>query len=284
MNEKLSNILKEFHDTKLTPIEKSTSYYIKRDDYACNNYGEEYPTGIKVRQFIKMVNNQPGAPILVGCSANSAQQIYVAAAAKLTNRKGIVFVPARKEKTSATEYALNMGAEVNEIRPGHRSVYMARAKERAKEIGNVVRWDVMGAVKDVVFQSTNIPDNISRVVIPTGSGLAAAGILAGIYLQNKNIPVLAVTVSTMAKYDNIINLAAKIAECEKDDLPELILTRHNSKYDKPLARKLPDNSVLDPFYSAKALEFVVDNDLLWLPGVRPLCAMPPQIVKKLKTI
>ena len=259
-------------DTVLTPVEAFNGWCAKREDLACFQ-GPDYPSGLKMRQYLRMAKAQPGMPMLVGCSANSAMQIYVAAAANMTGVPGIVYVPARKKRTAATEWAIAMGAEVIEVRPGYKSVYRQHARERAKELGGAVRWDVMGGVNDVVDQMANIPEDIRRIVVPTGSGLVCAGVLAGLAKRGwTDIGVLAVAVSEMADEEGIKKLAARVAG--DSPLPTLTLVRHPTKYDTPMVERLPDGTPLDPFYAAKAVEYVRDGDLLWVPGLRPVDSMP----------
>jgi hypothetical protein len=139
-----------------TPCEKFGHFWAKREDRA-GCAGPEYPGGAKVRQFMAMAANSPGAPMIVGCSSDSAMQIYIAAAAKLTGAPGIVYCPARKVRSAATEYAARLGAEINEVRPGYLSVCKARARARAKEIGEVVRWNPKGAIADPPSNAATCP-------------------------------------------------------------------------------------------------------------------------------
>lgn len=255
----------------ITPVEEVEGVYYKRDDRAFYS-GPEYPSGLKVRQYITMADQQPGAPMLVGCSADSAMQIYVAAAAKIKKVQGVVYTAARKVKSAATQYAYSMGATVHEIRPAYLSCVRARARDYGRTVeGGVVRWNFMFALKDAAHQAQNIPTDAKRVVVPTGSGLVASGILAGMAEKGLNIPVVAVATSTMAKADNILANAQKITD---KPLPAFELVRHAYPYKKPVVAFLPGGDVLDPFYAAKAFEYLQEGDCFWIPGVRPVTAMP----------
>src|SRR5882672_11332997 len=105
--------------TGITQVDEFDGKFVKREDLAYWT-SLEYPSGSKVRQYMSMalgsyINTKsfpymppPEAlqpPCLVGCSANSAMQIYVAAAAKQLNTKGIIYVPGRKVRSDATLYA-----------------------------------------------------------------------------------------------------------------------------------------------------------------------------------
>lgn len=261
----------------LTPIERQGNYWVKREDYA-GYVGPEYPSGSKVRQYNKMALAAPGAPMIVGCASTSAMQIYVAAAAKQNNVPAIVITAKTNKLTSATQYAKDLGAEIHEYRPGYMNVLRSRAKRRAQELGKTVRWDVKGAIDDASAQVDNLPDCRS-VVIPTGSGLTAVGVLVGLAKAGKtNVVVHVITVSTLASADGILKLTEKVmgavGSFGKPKLPTLMLTRHPSKYSKPLIRTLPDGTPLDPFYAAKAIDYVSEDDVLWVPGLRPVRSMP----------
>ena len=83
----------------------------------------------------------------------------------------------RKEKTQATLYAESMGAEIHEVFPGYANVYRKRARDYAKSIGGAVRWDSKRAIHDTVLQCMNLPADCKRILVPTGSGLTAAGVI-----------------------------------------------------------------------------------------------------------
>ena len=258
---------------KITPIaEYGDGWLAKRDDLACN-LGPDYPSGLKVRQYLGMASTQQGAPMIVGCSANSAQQIYVAAAAHFTGVQGIVYLPARKKRTAATEYCLRLGCEVVEVRPGYRNYCMLQARKRAISIGRTVRWINDRAVADAAFQAANIPRHVKRVVVPTGSGLLCGGIVGGMAMNSMaDIEVVVVAMSGRKIHDRILRLAAQVAGDRK--LPRVTIEPHPLGYNDPVVGRLPDGTPLDPFYAAKALGYVRSGDLLWVPGVRPVSAMP----------
>jgi 1-aminocyclopropane-1-carboxylate deaminase/D-cysteine desulfhydrase-like pyridoxal-dependent ACC family enzyme len=278
--------------TELTPVHqfpiKGGTFWAKRDDLACYT-GPEWPSGSKVRQYAAMIAANPGKPMIVGCSAHSAMQIYVAAAAKLNKTKGIVYTAARAQRTDATAYAKRLGVELHEERPAYLNVVQSRAKARAGTLRKgYVKWDEKGAVVDAANQ-VNAAQLVAvqRIVIPTGSGLTAAGVLAGIYLSAMtSIKVLCVAVSPMADKKHIESQARQCIDAMMGDgrgskhrLPSLSVIRAKSKYDQWEAAILPDGTPLDPYYAAKAMPYVKAGDLFWLPGLRPVTAMPEKCRK-----
>src|SRR5258706_13695704 len=203
--------------TGITQIDEFDGKFVKREDLA---YWQslEYPSGSKVRQYMSMASAASFGlnpmikhpPCLVGCSANSAMQIYVSAAAKQLNTKGIIYVPKRKVRSDATNYAIKMGSEVNEIKPGYLSVIRKAARQKAIDLKQYVEWDMKAAIKDTIDQCINIPENIKRIIVPTGSGLTAAGILIGVVRHKGPIKVVAIGTSPMADKAKILTLAAKM--------------------------------------------------------------------------
>lgn len=256
---------------ELTRVDKFGNWYCKREDIACF-FDLNYPSGSKVRQYMDMSKQYPEVPMIVGCSADSCMQIYVAASAKLTGVKGIIYTAKRKLMSEATMYAKSMGAEINEIIPAYLNIIRIRASARSKEIGQTVKWNVQKALDDTVHQCSNIPQ-CKRVLISTGSGLTAIGVLVGLSKLAIKPKVVAIAVSTMAKKDNIIDKAVKIIG-DKNSLPAFELIPPTVKYQKYKIALLPDGTPLDPFYAAKAYPYLQDGDLLWTPGLRPVCSMP----------
>lgn len=257
----------------ITPVEHYDDIWIKRDDLA---YADpDGACGSKVRQYMAMMAANPGSPLVVGCSAVSCQQVYIGDAVRRTGRKGYVIVPQRKVWSAATQWTAAQGVEIIEVPPpAWRTVYMARAKEYARQLGSYVRWDQMLAVEDTATQCVNIPSDVKRVVVPTGSGLTAAGSLEGLRATSRTIPVLAVAVSTLATPTGILKhtrsqlLTSQLQFLKLDD-----------PYEKPALAWLPDGTLLDPYYAAKVWPLVQPGDLFWVTGCRPLAAMPFEAAK-----
>ena len=257
----------------LTPINDFGGWYAKREDLA-GYTGTQAPSGAKVRQYLAMIAQAPDNAILVvGCSADSAMQIYVAYAAKITGRDGYIFVPYRKDRSDATIMAMRLGGMVTEVKPGYPAVYRKRARDFAQEVGRpVVRWDLDYAAQDTLSQVHNLPDDTTRIVVPTGSGLTAAGILAAVSLMERRVEVLAVCVSDLASRDGIIATAQKRLGATVD-ASLLTVVKAGMPYGKAKPGvTLPDGTPLDPYYAAKALDYVGRDrgDLLWVSGRRPL--------------
>ncbi len=261
----------------LTPVHQFGNWWAKRDDLAAAT-GPEFPSGSKVRQYKEMAEAYRGAPMLVGCSADSAMSIYVAAAAHQAGVPGIIYTAGRAKRTAAIEYAMRLGAQIVEVRPGYLSNVRAKARAKGKELTGTVRWNAQWAIEDAAEQTANLPQEVKRIVIPSGSGLTAVGVLLGLTRISRNTPVLAVAVSGMF---NAIEITQRAVELARRTTPLLEYVRAEGDYGRWEAARLPDGTPLDPYYAAKAVPYLLAGDCLWLPGLRPLAAMPVECCRAL---
>jgi hypothetical protein len=131
------------------------------------------------------------------------------------------------------------------------------------------------ALRDTYLQTDNIPEDVKRVVVATGSGLTAAGVLAGLAKRKRPPVVLAVAISGLANQGEIIGHAQKLLG-PIEQLPKFALIRSPLKYDDHLVRQLPDGTPLDPYCCAKAYDLLQPGDCLWTPGLRPVSSMPEE--------
>lgn len=269
----------EIKSSGITPVEYYGGVYFKRDDLALVGIPTGHPNGSKMRQFLHMVQGTADTtPIIVGCASASAMQVYVASAATLFNRPSHVFVPQRKTPSRSTQWAVSMGAGVQYVRPGYMSVLRARARDCAAGYpGGAVRWDVGYAVQDAANQTTNIPTDVKRLVVPVGSGLTLAGVLLGLANQGRaGVRVKGVAVSGLATVEAVRTTYTRASTAQHGEAydhagrcPKFRLVRHAAAYNAPVAATLPGGDFLDPYYAAKAMPWVSAGCCLWVPGVRP---------------
>lgn len=271
-----------------TPVHGSGSgYWWKREDLAGYTTAGA-PSGAKVRQYAAMIEAAPpDAVLMVGCAADSAMQVYLAHAAQTYDRPAVAVVPHRKTLSESSAWAQAHGCHLVTVSPGYPSQYRKKMREMAAEAGvPVVRWDRRLALADTAGQviasltaeplvtggavPARFPDDLRRVVVPSGSGLTAAGVLAGLaHLGHTHVEVVAVAVSDMATEDGIRDTAA-MAGIDSTAVP---LTLHRSRLPygrrNPLSHVLPDGTPLDAYYAAKAVDHVRPGDLFWVSGRRP---------------
>ncbi len=250
--------------TGITQIDEFDGKFVKREDLA---YWAslEYPSGSKVRQYLAMASaasfglnpNIEHPPCLVGCSANSAMAIYVAATAKILGTKGIIYTAKRKVRSAGIDYALSLGTEVNEMtsKQGYYLKHLQKhARQRGIDLKNYVMWDRLAAIQDTIDQCINVPENIKRIIIPTGSGLTAAGIMCGTI--GLGIEIVAICTSPMADKAKIMQLVNKMGAGKERKLGPLTIIGPTTPYDTPVIESLPDGTSLEPYYAAKAWKYV----------------------------
>lgn len=265
---------------QLTPVQRfgaarGDAWFCKRED-AAGFVSQDMPSGAKVRAYAAMVAAAPGQPLVVGCSADGLMQVYVAAAAQQYGRRAHVCVPRRKVPSVETLWAIAHGAEVQEVAPGYPSQYRGGARAWAQAQGGAVRWHPLAALQDTAAQVANLPAAAKRVVVPCGTGAIAAGVLAGLAMHSRSLPVLAVAVSAKAAEDEILAMATRACPCMA--LPPFRLVRAPGEYGRKVQAALPDGTELDPAYAAKALPYVEAGDVLWNTGRRgDLRYVPPEV-------
>lgn len=256
----------------LTPVEAHGGYLAKRDDL----YTLGASAGGKVRTCLAIVEaytrhvGQPQGLVTAG----SRQSPQVNIAATVAAHLGLpcrVHVPAG-DLTPELEAAAAAGAVVVQHRPGHNSVIKARARQDAADrawLEIPFGMESPLAVQQTARQVANLPPVISgRLVVPVGSGMSLAGILAGLEAQGRDdLPVLGVVVG--ANPGRVLDKYAK-GWRHRVDLVDAGLDYHAHA---PTTR-LGDLE-LDPVYEAKCLPFLGAGDVLWVVGCRETARPAP---------
>ena len=229
--------------------------------------------------YENMIKSQDdGLTLLVGCSADSMMQIYVAEMAKKHNIRNQIFIPNRAKKSALTKRCIELGANITEIPyPCYPSHYRKAAREFANE-NKTVAWNPSMSTEDTAEQVSNLPESIKRIVVSCGSGAIATGIAIGLILNDRcDVEIVAVKVSTA--FGGLVEMVNKIEKSllqkgiSEYNMPKITVIDPTSKYGKKQVESLPDGTELDYTYSAKAYRWMLDNskefDLLWISGRRP---------------
>src|SRR5262245_12825514 len=243
-----------------TPIEAHGKFWLKRDDL----YEFAGVRGGKVRTCRALADGAPG--LITAGSRASPQVNIVAHVARALGVPCRVHVPGgalAPEVVAARE----CGAEVVQHSPGYTSVIIARGREDAKACG----WreipfgmECGEAVQQTAAQVGDWPDGVRRVVVPVGSGMTLAGVLAGLDRAGRDTPVVGVVVGgdPTKRLDRFA--PAWRGRCT--------LVRSPLDYHAPAPVDRLGDVVLDPIYEAKCLPFLVAGDLLWCVGIRQTAA------------
>jgi DNA modification methylase len=252
----------------LTPIQSAGDILLKRDDlFAIPGAPPDAPRGGKVRTCLALAARavEAGQKGIVTAGSRSSPQINITAAVGsalgLSVRAHAPSGALGPELTAARE----RGAEIVQHRPGYNSVIVARARADAAERG----WaeipfgmECDEAVTQTRRQAANVPDGVSRIVMPVGSGMSAAGVLWGLIDAGRlDVPVVGVVVGAdpTARLDRY---------APPDWRDRLMLISSGSDYDAPATETALGHVDLDAHYEAKCLPFLRPGDLLWIVGIR----------------
>jgi 1-aminocyclopropane-1-carboxylate deaminase/D-cysteine desulfhydrase-like pyridoxal-dependent ACC family enzyme len=247
---------------ELTPIETHAGLLVKRDDLF--SFGGA--SGGKVRTCLALAKaaTDPGGLVTAG-TRGSPQVEIVALVAQALGIGCRVHVPASAKPSPELKSAIAAGAEVVEHRPGYNTVIVARARNDAERLGWVnipfgMECDM--AVEMTSYQVASLIDkNFNRLVVPVGSGMSLAGILAGMVKYGLDFPVLGVSVGA----DPTARLQRWAPLFQWEQMCEIIPS--GQPYARPVEAALGDLK-LDPYYEAKCAEHLRPGDLFWVIGRR----------------
>lgn len=239
-----------------TPIEAHGEFWLKRDDL----YEFAGVRGGKVRTCRALA---AGAPGLVTAGSRASPQVNIVAhVARALGVPCRVHVPTgalAPEVAAAAE----CGAEIVRHSPGYNTVIIARAREDAAARG----WreipfgmECEEAVRQTAAQVGDWPDGVRRVVVPVGSGMSLAGVLAGLARAGRDMPVLGVAVGA--------DPTKRLDRFAPGWRSRCSLVRSRLDYHAAAPVDRLGDVVLDPIYEAKCLPFLVAGDLLWCVGIR----------------
>ena len=240
--------------------------WLKRDDLftVAGSHGGKART---CEHIIRAAKAAKAPGVVTAGSRHSPQVEIVAAIAKHYGMPCRAYVPAGGE-TEQTQAALDNGAVVERIRPGHNSVIVARAREYAQAHG----WgevpfgmETPVAVDMTARQVGNLPSALRRIVVPVGSGMTLCGVLQGLAANGRrDISVLGVRVGA--------DPAKRLARYAPPMYGGVQLEMVHSvlKYDQRPEVTSYQGVELDPVYEAKCLPYLKPGDMLWVVGRRGL--------------
>lgn len=169
------------------------------------------------------------------------------------------------QETDQMRLAAAAGARIVQHTAGYNSVIVHRAREFAakQDYAHIpFGMECYEAVKQTAKQTEGIPDTVKRIVIPVGSGMSVAGVLAGLVAAERNIPILGVVIG--AKPEKRLDSFAPFGWRRRLSLVDAGL---------PYAKSAPNTEIfgveVDPYYEAKCLPFLREGDMFWVVGIRP---------------
>ena len=256
--------IREYYSREYPPIGR---FWMKRDDLfeVAGQYGGKARTA----WHIATTPNPPTEGLVTAGSRQSPQVNIVAHIAKHLGLKCTIFTPKGKWTPEIRE-ALDCGARRVTCNPGFNTHLAFRAKRYAQRKGPSWReipfgMETMEAVNQTMAEVQNIPREVKRIVIPLGSGMSAAGVLTGLLLEwqftKRRIPVVGVLVGAdpTRRLDQYAPLFWKL---------EMEMVGSMKGYYKPATRTTLAGVKLDPHYEAKCIPYLMEDDLLWVVGLR----------------
>jgi 1-aminocyclopropane-1-carboxylate deaminase/D-cysteine desulfhydrase-like pyridoxal-dependent ACC family enzyme len=244
-------------DAPVTPVTLHNGVFVKRDDL----FTIAGVRGGKVRTCYFLSR---GAKGLVTAGSRSSPQINIVA--HIAQHLGI---PARchapeGELSPELVDAKSCGCEIIQHKAGYNSVIVARAHadavaRRWKEIP--FGMECREAVRQTRGQVRNVDVGMNRIVMPVGSGMSLAGVLWGLYDLGVRVPVIGVVVGASPYM--------RLEKYAPDHWQRTVtLVESGSDYHAGAKESTFDGIPLDPFYEAKCIPYLRENDLFWIVGVR----------------
>jgi hypothetical protein len=261
----------------ITPVEEHGGFQVKRDDL----FGVRGSMGGKARTCWALatalaVNGAgfpTGAPLAGLVTAGSRQSPQVNIVAAVAAELGVpcrVHVPSG-DLTPELLAARAHGAEVVQHRPGRNSVIIARARADAAERGWLevpFGMECPEAVEATAAQAAELPP-AARYVVPVGSGMTLAGVLAGLERAGNPAPVLGVVCGA--------DPARRLDRWAPGWRARCTLVGAGMDYHRHAAQTRLGGLELDPIYEAKCLPHLRAGDLLWVVGRRETVGGAPAL-------
>ncbi|HEY3619494.1 MAG TPA: pyridoxal-phosphate dependent enzyme [Candidatus Sulfotelmatobacter sp.] len=248
---------------ELTPIEQHGNVWLKRDDLF------EYNgcAGGKVRTclMLAMKAKERGIEgLTTAVSRDSPQGKIVATVARSLGMRARCHIPKVKVLWDKIAKAQELGAELIPHQPCYNTALRAWSKQDADRL----KWfdipfgmESEEAISQNANQVRNVPRSVSRIVIPVGSGITAAGVLHGLQRFSVDVPVLGVAVG--ANREKTLDKWAPLFGWRR----MMTLIHAPEDYHDPVDVSI-GGIKLDEIYEAKAARYLRPNDLLWIVGTR----------------
>lgn len=246
----------------ITPWQLHEGVWIKRDDL----FELEGIRGGKIRTCAALARGAAG--LTTASFRDSPQSVIVAAVARRLGIPARIHCPDAKNLGSELMAVERYDGELVRHRPGYGSVITARAQQDAAERG----WKYIPfgmeceeAVEQTAGQirAGELPDIRGNLVVPIGSGMSAAGVIAGLWNAGiLDLPVLGVQVGAAGAERRLDSYAPMWRQMRVE------LVQSGLDYHKPYPNPWLGKVQLDSIYEAKCLPYLWRGDALWAVGRR----------------
>lgn len=238
-----------------TPIQSFGSIFLKRDDL----FSYAGISGGKVRSALSICQNATRGIVTAG--SRHSPQIEIVSVIAREMGLPLRAHTASGELTDELIYAQNNGAEIIQHKPGYNVVIIKRAIDDAEKMGYLYvpfGMECEEAIIQTSSQVLDIPTEVSRIIMPIGSGMSFLGVAQGLKKIGSSIPLIGIQVGAdPTKRFKKYNLTYSNLEIIKSEY----------KYEKRLTESVGDVE-LDPIYESKCKKYLKEGDLLWIVGKR----------------
>lgn len=255
---------------ELTPVELHGGRWYKRDDLFMP-FDDVPLSGGKVRQALlllagakqRIVDEHDGW-VLTTTGVHSPQGLIIARAARELGLRCVIFVGATTTSSALAKHpmlvaALRTGALLDTTaKLGYESALIARVKawqDAHDGRGYFVRFginlddDPQAIIDSTAAQCANLPADVSIVVVPTGAGITAGGVILGCAEHRPDALVVCVQISGYDRRPTIERI-----------VDGLRFNYHEIKgvpYARLVRVDVAPGFGLDPIYEAKAYEWML---------------------------
>jgi len=269
----------------LTPVEPHEARLYKRDDLFMP-FADVPLSGGKVRQAMLLLSHardeiveQYGGVVLTATGVHSPQGLIIARVCRALELQCVIFLGATTAggalmRHAMLRHAVAAGATLDaRARVAYEPALMRAVEQWRTEhddAGWLVRFGInLEGDRDAIIGSTaeqvrNVPDSVRTIVIPTGAGITAAGVIAG---AEQYAPRARVVVVQIAGYDRRALIDRLVSSSDQYDYVPL----DGVPYSRHVVRSV-SGVTLDPIYEAKAHDWMIEHTahdervLFWIVG------------------
>jgi len=243
----------------LTPVEKKGNNWIKRDDmfeYAGQKGG-------KARAALYLITNGTKPKSITTAGNRNSPQINIISSIGKKLGIPVTAFTSTGELGNEVKIAKTKGADIKQVMYGYENVISSNAKKYSEKNNSLLipfGMDTEEVHPLTARQVKNIPKDVKRIVVPVGSASSIIGIVKGVKEYRPDIKILGVVVGAnpLRKLNKYVPDWKKYAKLQRLSIP----------YQQPATITNFKGIELDPYYEAKTIPYIKDNDLLWIVGVR----------------
>jgi 1-aminocyclopropane-1-carboxylate deaminase/D-cysteine desulfhydrase-like pyridoxal-dependent ACC family enzyme len=258
-------------DADLTPVQRFDGRCAFKRDDLFQPYSDVPLSGGKVRQARALLHANADrirasydATVLTATGVHSPQGLIIARVARELDFRCVLFLGATSAGSAITRHAmirraLELGASLDCSAGTAYEAVLARSIERwraRQEIprGYVVRFGInLEDDPDAILGSTaaqvaNLPDDVERIVVATGAGITAAGVILGAAEHRPRARVVCVQIAGYDRQETIGRIVG--------DLPYEWHSIDGVPYSRLVRERPAPGLELDPIYEAKAFRWL----------------------------